>query len=63
MNKLKIGCIYKDAQIGRLIYIGRIGYEIKHIKGVLGTNMFRGLDLKNETYIKLTKKEIELLQP
>lgn len=63
MKKLSIGYIYTDVQIGKLIYIGRIGYEIKHLTGVPGSHMFRALDLKNETYVRLTKKDIEQLQP
>lgn len=63
MNKLRIGTIYTDRQIGKVIYIGRIGYEINHLTGVKGSNMFRALDLKNESYVRFTKKEIELLQP
>lgn len=63
MNKLCIGYIYTDVQIGKLIYIGRIGYEVKYLTGVPGSNMFRALDLKGKTYVRLTKKEIEQLQP
>ena len=63
MNKLRIGTIYTDRHIGKLIYIGRIGYEVKHLTGVPGSNMFRALNLKGETYVRLTKKEIEQLQP
>jgi hypothetical protein len=64
MKQLKIGAIYIDKHIGKLIYIGRIGYEINHLTGVRGSNMFRALDMRHATYVRLTKKEIESsLQP
>jgi hypothetical protein len=60
MITLVIGKVYTDRHIGRLSYIGRIGYEL-NIPGVKGSNVF--VDLSTGVQVRLTKKEIEQLQP
>lgn len=60
MITLVTGKVYTDRHIGRLSYIGRIGYEL-NIPGVKGSNVF--VDLSTGVQVRLTKKEIEQLQP
>jgi hypothetical protein len=64
MNKLRIGAIYTDRHVGQLLYMGRLGYEFNETKGIKGSNIFRVLSHpKHMTFVWLTKKEIEQLQP
>ena len=58
MITLVIGKVYTDRHIGKLSYIGRIGYEL-NIPGVKGTNVF--VDLSTGIQVKLKKKEIAKL--
>jgi len=52
---LKLEAIYTDKHLGRLLYIGRIGYEL-NIKGVKGKAVFV---IQNcLSLVCLTKKEI-----
>lgn len=55
MITLVIGNVYNDRHIGKLSYIGRIGYELI-IPGVKGTNVF--VSLSTGVQVKLSKKEI-----
>jgi hypothetical protein len=63
MNKLRIGTIYTDRHIGKLLYMGKIGYNFNEITGVKGSNIFRVLNSRTVAFVWLTKKEIEQLQP
>lgn len=58
MITLVIGKVYTDRHIGRLSYIGRIGYEL-NIPGVKGSNIF--VDLSTGIQVRLSKKEITQL--
>ena len=58
MVTLVIGKVYNDRHIGKLSYLGRIGYELI-IPGVKGTNVF--VSLSTGIQIKLKKKEITKL--
>ena len=55
MITLVIGKVYIDRHIGKLSYIGRIGYEL-NIPGVKGSNVF--VSLSTGVQVKLSKKEI-----
>ena len=58
MVTLVIGKVYNDRHIGKLSYLGRIGYELI-IPGVKGTNVF--VSLSTGMQVKLKKKEITKL--
>ena len=60
MENLVIGHIYKDKFLGNLMYMGRIGYEVKD-RGIKGSNIFRVLSWKTTCTVWLTKKEIKEL--
>lgn len=60
MENLVIGQIYKDRFLGNLMYMGRIGYELKD-RGVKGSNIFRIMSWKAMCIVWLTKKEIKEL--
>lgn len=60
MKKLKIGKVYTDKQIGKVVYMGRIGFEL-NVPGIKGSNIF--VDLSTGMQIWLTKKDITTLQP
>ena len=58
MDTLKIGNVYVDRHIGKLSYIGRIGYEL-NIPGIKGCHVF--VDLSTGAQVWLSKSEITLL--
>lgn len=61
MRKLVIGEIYTERFLGKLQYMGRIGYELKE-RGIKGSNIFRILSWKSVMCtVWLTKKEIKEL--
>lgn len=63
MEKLRVGAIYTDRHLGKLLYMGRIGFNFNEITGIKGSNIFRVLNRRGVSFVWLTKKEIELLQP
>jgi len=55
---LKLESVYTDKHLGKLVYIGRIGYEL-NIRGVKGKAVF--VVQSCLTLVCLTKKEISNL--
>lgn len=55
---LKLEAIYTDKDLGRLVYIGRIGYEL-NIQGVKGKAVFVAQNTLSLVY--LSKQEITQL--
>ena len=62
---LKIGNVYKDKSLGRLLYLGRFGYDFtpSDRKGVKGAHIFINLEWAKPAFIWLYKKQIADLQP
>lgn len=59
-KELEIGDIYLIKNLGKGIYMGRLGFEFNvNMIGVKGINVFRSFKFKHKIFIKLTKKEIE----
>ena len=62
-ENLIIGKTYNDKILGKLLYIGRIGYELNmpHISKVKGMHIFVALNMGYHL-ITVTKREIQQLK-
>jgi hypothetical protein len=64
VNNIRIGEIFTDRILGKMLYIGRIGYELNmpQICKLKGRHIFVGIDIRYPTLIPFTKKNIQELQ-
>jgi hypothetical protein len=64
MDNIRIGETFNDRILGKMLYIGRIGYELNmpHICKLKGRHIFVGIDIRYHPLIPFTKKDIQELQ-